>query len=89
MYIHTMTTTGHEAATHNALRGIGGCMARRSFYVVSFVSRDGSGAEEVSRFFNTKRAAMKWAAWLCERCAVRSTVWLGCAGGIRVADFAR
>jgi len=50
-------------------------------YSVSFVNSQ-SSLSELSRFFNTKKAALNWAAWLRERSFVTETsVYRGELGG--------
>lgn len=50
-------------------------------YTVTFTNKS-SGLVEVSRYFNTKRAALNWAKWLRKQSFVTETaVFEGPAGG--------
>lgn len=79
-----MTTTGHEATTHNAREGMEAVMARRSFYSVIVFSVE-SGCWQHSRTFSKKAAALKWARFFSAHCTTR--VMEGGEGGMEVARF--
>lgn len=50
-------------------------------YTVAFINRQ-TAAFEVSRYFTTKRAAVKWAKWLTTTAFVtKALVYHGPAGG--------
>ena len=50
-------------------------------YTVAFTNSN-SGLVEISRYFDTKRAAIKWAAWLrTTKFVAETAVFAGPAGG--------
>lgn len=51
-------------------------------YTVTFINSN-TGSTEVSRYFNTKRAALKWAKWLRTqpKFTAETSVYHGPAGG--------
>jgi hypothetical protein len=59
-----------------------------SVYTVTFAKT--AGAFEISRYFSTKKAAMKWAKWLSSASYILAVnVYRGPAGGELIAEMVR